>query len=60
MANKKKDPKDIKKRRCISLSDNEIREMKILTGKDSLTEAIREMQIIINRNWDHIKWVKSN
>lgn len=43
MANHKKEESDKKKPRCVTLSQNQIREIKTITGKDSLSEAIREL-----------------
>ena len=41
MSNIKKSPEDLKKIRCITLSDNEVKDIKRVANETSLTVAIR-------------------
>ena len=43
MANHKKEENDLRIKRCITLSNNEVNDIKRLSGKKSLIEAIREL-----------------
>ena len=43
MANNKKTGKAIRKKRCVSLSDDEVKEIKSVSGINGLTGAIRNL-----------------